>query len=133
MRNENDNNFTIHPEFVNKIMNGEKKFEFRKVLPRHKPNKIIIYSTARVPKIFGEAEVEEILLDSPQSIWEQTKNYSGVNEEFYSDYYRNKKLAIAYKLKNVIEYPSPLHLPELGVTLTPQSFVYITKSENTYL
>ncbi|HDT8147195.1 TPA: hypothetical protein RD696_002696, partial [Enterococcus faecalis] len=48
---------SIHPKFVDKIMTGEKKFEFRRVIAKRNPNKIIIYSTSPVCKVIGEAEV----------------------------------------------------------------------------
>lgn len=42
-------------------------------------------------KSVGEANVEAILEDSPQKIWEQTKNESGINLEFFNKYYKGKK------------------------------------------
>lgn len=116
---------SIHPEFVNKIMNGEKKFEFRKVRAKKNPEKIIIYSTSPVCKIIGEAEVEEVLIDDPETIWNETKQFSGVNKKFYVEYFNNKDIAIAYKLKNVIEYPEPVDLECFGLKVAPQSFIYV--------
>ncbi|MGY3750760.1 ASCH domain-containing protein [Vagococcus acidifermentans] len=116
---------SIHPEFVDKIMNGEKKFEFRKVKTKRKPDKIIIYSTSPVCKVIGEAEVEDILVDKPENIWSETKKFSGINKDLYIEYFNNKDIAVAYKLKNVIEYPEPIDLQSLGIKSAPQSFVYI--------
>ena len=36
---------SIHPEYVKKIISGEKKWEFRKVLPKGRFDTIVIYST----------------------------------------------------------------------------------------
>ncbi|MGX7150067.1 ASCH domain-containing protein [Enterococcus ureasiticus] len=116
---------SIHPEFVEKIMNGEKKFEFRKVITKKKPNKIIIYSTSPICKIIGEAEVEDILVDDPELVWNETKNFSGVNKEFYIEYFNDKEIAVAYKLKNVVKYEEPIMLKDYGVKSAPQSFVYV--------
>ncbi|NSU96639.1 ASCH domain-containing protein [Enterococcus faecalis] len=116
---------SIHPKFVDKIMTGEKKFEFRRVIAKRNPNKIIIYSTSPVCKVIGEAEVEDIIIDNPEKVWKETKKFSGVEKEFYVEYFDNRDLAVAYKLKNVIKYISPIDLRDFGIKVAPQSFVYV--------
>ena len=116
---------SIHPKFVDKIMTGEKKFEFRRVIAKRNPNKIIIYSTSPVCKVIGEAEVEDIIIDNPEKVWKETKKFSGVEKEFYLEYFDNRDLAVAYKLKNVIKYISPIDLKDFGIKVAPQSFVYV--------
>ena len=116
---------SIHPKFVDKIMTGEKKFEFRRVIAKRNPNKIIIYSTSPVCKVIGEAEVEDIIIDNPEKVWKETKKFSGVEKEFYVEYFDNRDLAVAYKLKNVIKYISPSDLKDFGIKVAPQSFVYV--------
>ena len=116
---------SIHPKFVDKIMTGEKKFEFRRVIAKRNPNKIIIYSTSPGCKVIGEAEVEDIIIDNPEKVWKETKKFSGVEKEFYVEYFDNRDLAVAYKLKNVIKYISPIDLKDFGIKVAPQSFVYV--------
>ena len=116
---------SIHPKFVDKIMTGEKKFEFRRVIAKRNPNKTIIYSTSPVCKVIGEAEVEDIIIDNPEKVWKETKKFSGVEKEFYVEYFDNRDLAVAYKLKNVIKYISPIDLKDFGIKVAPQSFVYV--------
>jgi predicted transcriptional regulator len=116
---------SIHPEFVDKIMTGEKKFEFRRVKTKREPDKIIIYSTSPICKVIGEAEVEEIIINSPDVVWDKTKCFSGIKKDLYIEYYANRDVAVAYKLKNVIEYEKPIELKDLGVKAAPQSFVYV--------
>lgn len=61
-----------------------KKIEFRKVLTRkYQPKKIFIYSTAPISKIIAEAEIEEILIDTPENIWQKTKIHFGVEFKFF--------------------------------------------------
>lgn len=116
---------SIHPEFVEKILKGEKRFEFRRVKTRKTPNKIIIYSTSPICKVIGEAEVEDVIMESPELVWEKTKEFSGINKEYYVEYYHDKEVAVAYQLKNVIEYNVPKELKDFGVKVAPQSFVYV--------
>lgn len=46
-------------------------------------DKIVIYSTTPVMKVVGEAEVEAILVDSPETIWKKTKTRSGIDKPFF--------------------------------------------------
>ena len=116
---------SINPEYVERIMCGEKKYEFRKNLCRKKVDKIIIYSTSPVMKVVGEAEVEEVLVDEPRKIWEITKKHSGINQEFFYEYYDGRTQAVAYKLNNIVEYAKPKVLADYGVNVAPQSFCYL--------
>jgi len=120
---------SIHPEFVDKILKGEKKFEFRRVKARQLPDRIIMYSTSPVCKVIGEAEVEKIIVDKPELVWEETKNFSGINKDYYVEYYHDRTTAVAYKLKNVIKYDEPKELKDFEVKVAPQSFVYVDNYE----
>ncbi|HHY80857.1 MAG TPA: ASCH domain-containing protein [Thermoanaerobacter sp.] len=88
---------SIKPEYVEKIFKGTKRFEFRKVkFKRNDVNKIIIYSTSPVMKVVGEAEITGIIENTPSELWEQTKEYAGVDEKFFDEYFKNKEKAVAY-------------------------------------
>lgn len=116
---------SIKPEYVESIMNGEKRFEFRKVACKRTVDKIVIYSTFPVMQVVGEAEVEEVSVDSPEVIWNKTKAKAGISKTFFDDYYKDKTKAIAYKLNNIVKYDKPLKLEKFGIATAPQSFVYI--------
>ena len=118
---------SINPQYVERIMCGEKKFEFRKNVCKRNVDKIVIYSTSPVMKVVGEAEVEEVLVDEPQKIWNVTEEYSGVEREFFEEYYEGREQAVAYKLKGVIKYEKPKKLEEYGVKNAPQSFCYLNE------
>ncbi len=116
---------SINPDHVENIFNGSKEYEFRKVKCKEPVDKIIIYSTAPVMKVVGEAKVEKVIEGNPIDVWKQTKNKSGIDENFYFDYYKDKFTAIAYKLKEVVQYNTPKELSSFGVSVAPQSFVYL--------
>ena len=118
--------FSIRPEYVEQIFNGTKRFEYRKQPNRTPINKILIYETSPIMKIVGEAEVEEVLVDTPEVIWEKTKEYSGINKKFYDQYFRKRDTAVAYQLKNVIKYETPKELSNFGIKRAPQSFCYLS-------
>lgn len=118
---------SINPEYVGRIMCGEKKYEFRKNICKKEVDKIIIYSTSPVMKVVGEADVEDILVDEPEKIWNITKEASGVEQAFFDKYYEGRKQAVAYKLNNIVEYEKPKLLKDYGINAAPQSFCYLDK------
>lgn len=116
---------SINPQHVENIFNGTKKYEYRKIRCKQEVDKIIIYSTYPIMKIVGEAKVEKILEDSPDNIWEETKNYSGIDLKFYQQYFKDRSKAIAYKLANIKKYSIPQELSSYGIKSAPQSFIYV--------
>lgn len=118
---------SINPEHVKNIFNGTKKYEYRKIECKKKVDKIIIYCTSPVMRVVGEARVDEVLVDTPKTIWQETNEKSGIKKDFFDKYFNNRKKAIAFKLIEVIPYEEPRNLSDYGITYAPQSFVYITE------
>lgn len=116
---------SIKPQYVNSILSGEKKYEFRKVRCRQEVDKIVIYATSPIKMVLAEAEIEEIIEDSILNVWNKTKEFSGISYKFFRSYFKGRDSAIAYKLKNVVRYENPRTLLDYGVSSAPQSFVYI--------
>ena len=54
-----------------------------------------------------------------------TKSESGITKSFYNKYYKNKNIAVAYKLGKIKIYNEPKNLNEIGINYVPQSFVYL--------
>lgn len=116
---------SIKPEYVKAILDGRKKYEFRKCRCKNGVSKIVFYATAPESRVVGEAEIEDIIEGDPTEIWEKAKEAAGITREKYCRYYRGYSKAVAYKLKNVIAYDQPKKLSDYGVNHVPQSFVYI--------
>lgn len=116
---------SINPEHVANIMSGTKTYEFRKIQCKEKVDKIIIYSTSPVMKVVGEADVEEVIVDNPEQVWNITYEYSGITKAFFDRYYKDRDIAVAFKLSNVKKYKTPKSLSSYGIKNAPQSFVYV--------
>jgi len=118
---------SIKPEFANKIFSGEKKFEFRKRAFRNiEVQTIVVYSTMPVGRIIGEFTIKQIHQDSPESIWLKTKKMSGIDEDFFNEYYEGRDLAVAIEVGKTILYKKPINPKEEYENFTaPQSFMYI--------
>lgn len=116
----------INPKYVDEILSKRKKYEYRKIkAKRNNVNKIVIYSTSPVKKVVAEVDVNAIIEENPEKLWEMTKNESGITKEFYDHYYQNKNKAIAYKLGNIKIYDKPKNLSDIGINYFPQSFIYL--------
>ena len=63
---------SIRPEYAEKIFNGKKKYEYRRVIFKNRNiHSIVVYATKPIKKIIGEFEIDEILSDRPNKIWEK--------------------------------------------------------------
>lgn len=117
---------SIKPEFAFKIFEGKKKFEFRKVIFKNLNVKtVVVYASSPVQRVIGEFEIDIILSSSPKEIWRQTKRYSGISEDFFFEYFANREVAHAIKIKNAIKYKLPLQLQDNYNVVPPQSYVYL--------
>lgn len=138
----------IKPEYVEKILAGEKIYEYRKVAPAEKVSKIYIYETKPVSKVVGEAYVIDTIVTSSGD----NKNISNIGDAIYSltvcrtssnsidankqaginlieleNYFSGCNKAYAYRLGKVIKYKKPKKLVEVGVRTAPQNYIYMGK------
>lgn len=116
---------SINPEHVKNIINGIKKYEYRKIAAKQDISSIIIYETTPVKRIVAEAEIIDVLMYSPEELWKLTKEESGISKAFFDEYFDGKDIAYAYKLGKIKVYDEPKTLLEYGIKAAPQSFVYI--------
>lgn len=116
---------SINPQYVEKIISGEKRFEYRTKAAKNDINKIIIYETKPIKKIVAEVEILDVVVASPDELWNETKEYSGISRLFFDDYFKGRKVAYAYKLGRVKVYEQPKSLLDFGLKTAPQSFAYV--------
>lgn len=117
---------SIKPEYAFKIFEGVKKFEFRKVIFKN-PNirTVVVYASSPVQRVIGEFEIDNILISNPNEIWRQTKKHSGISEEFFYEYFGDREIAYAIKIKNTKKYKQPLSLQDNYNVVPPQSYLYL--------
>ena len=117
---------SIKPEFAFKIFDGSKKFEFRKVIFK-KPNikTVVVYASSPVQQVIGEFEIDDIWSFNPEAIWERTKKFSGISEDFFFEYFADRDIAHAIKIKKTKRYAKPLSLKDDFNALPPQSYMYL--------
>jgi predicted transcriptional regulator len=117
---------SIKPQYADKILNGDKRFEFRRLLYKS-PNvkKIVIYATSPVMKVVGEFGVAQVHSMNLEELWEQTMEYSGIEKHFYDSYFAGKNVGHAIEIKDARRYKNPKLLKDYNISHAPQSFVYL--------
>ena len=117
---------SIKPEFAHKIFDGTKKYEFRKqIFKDSSVKKVIVYSSSPEQKVIGEFKIDTILSDTPSAIWLQTRDYSGISQAFYDEYFRGRQNAYAIKIASTRIYEQKKDLSDFDIMFPPQSFAYV--------
>lgn len=118
---------SIKPEFANKIFDGTKHYEFRRAIFKN-PNvkRVIVYSSSPVQKVIGEFEIENILNHDLKTLWNLTKEFSGISADYFYQYFGDKENGFAIKIKKTKLYKIPKCLRQDYNLLPPQSFLYLT-------
>ena len=119
---------SIKPEFANKIFNGTKKYEFRRSIFKKKGVKtVVVYASSPIQKIIGEFEIETIIKEEINKLWNLTKDFAGISEDYFFEYFSNKNDGFAIKIKKPKKYEKPLSIKEDFGAAPPQSFMYLNK------
>ena len=120
---------SIKPEYANRILEGTKKFEFRKHLAQGAITRILIYSSSPEKRIIGEVEVVGTLTMKKTPLWESTKTSAGISRKKFREYFSGCSLAHAYQLGKATKYDTPKNLADYGIAQAPQSFIYLKNSD----
>lgn len=117
---------SIKPEYAFKIFDGTKKFEFRKVIFKNPDiTTVVVYASSPVQQVIGEFEIEDIFSFDPEKLWRMTKKHSGISEDFFYEYFADRDIAHAIKIKTTKKYRKPLSIRDDFNAVPPQSYVYI--------
>ena len=116
--------YPIKEEFVKKIFQGTKAYEYRKSLCKEEVTTIVIYESRGRGLVVGEFEITERLCDTPDNLWERTKEYSGISKDSFDTYFKGCNRAYAYGIGNVNIFIKPKTLEDYGITKAPQNYIY---------
>ena len=118
---------SIKPLFVKGIINKEKIYELRRNFTKKQIDKIVIYESAPISRVVGEFEVEKVLHESLENLWDITKDFSCVDREFFEKYFNWKEYWYAIKIKNPKRYKKPKLITDYWMKRPPQSYAFIEK------
>ena len=121
----------IKKQYADSILKGDKRFEFRKHLPKIKvDDKVYLYVTAPIKKVVGYFTVDYTVsmpIDIFLWMYENNKE-SGITKEELHKYFKNKEKGYAIKIKDIVSYVLPLELNYFNVKYAPQNYIYITEA-----
>jgi len=125
---------SIKPEYAEKIFNGDKKIELRRICPKiRKGDLIYVYVSSPVKSLMGKIKVHKIFSGSPKKLWKQVGNKSGVSKKVFDNYYEGASLGFGILITNPVKLKSPIHLDTLRRSLKgfrpPQNYYYITPNQ----
>jgi len=118
---------SIKPKYVKSIIDGEKRYEFRKTIFKNREiDRIYIYSSSPVKKIVGTFEIGGILEDHPNDLWDTVKDYAGINDRDFFAYFEGKSRAFAIGIQNLQEFIDPIDpWKTMPGFVPPQSYCYV--------
>jgi predicted transcriptional regulator len=104
---------SIHPGYVNAILNGTKTIELRRRIPAlTSGTRLWIYATRPTAAIVGVATISDVNRAHPRTIWQKHRDGTGVDHASFMEYFNGAQEAIAillYAVKRV----GPITIEEL--------------------
>ena len=123
----------IHQKYCDKILSGEKTYEYRKRCPDWiEPGcEMVLCSSDEPAVLLAVFEVGKIITGTPEEVWERTCKADGVKRDaFLTGYYENEPQAVAFEVLN----PRPLSVDKsvasvFGEDYVPHSFKRLSDEE----
>lgn len=123
---------SIHPEHVEKIVSGEKMWEFRRAWAKSPVDLLVVYATAPIKMIIAVIEIGEEVRGSKQRLWELSRDHQGgISRRKLFAYLEGKSEGVALQLKSRLVFENGIDPKELfgkGFR-APQSFQYMNQKE----
>lgn len=120
--------FSVHPEYADMIINGTKRYEFRRRLPaRSCCDCFALYSTLPVGGVVAQGRIERMLSLPPDDLWRLAGPYSGLRRASFEEYFEGASMAHAIELCDVVGFDEMIPLSQYAPRLKrpPQSFAYV--------
>lgn len=124
---------SIQTRYAEKIFRGEKRWEFRKSLPRHSKDDeltVVVYSSGGDRAVIGEFRVGRVMrypLDELMRLTGYDTDEQAV--QWFSRYYAGRKQCGALEILAPVRYDQPISLSQLCQVMPafrpPQNFRYI--------
>ena len=99
---------SVKPEYAEKILSGEKIYEFRRrIFKRKDVDILVIYATRPQCRVVAEARIGGIMESTPEDIWKRTNRHGGISHDRFMDYFAGRETAYAIELRSVRRLAGP--------------------------
>jgi predicted transcriptional regulator len=121
---------SIKPKYVKAILDGSKKYEFRKQIFKDNSRKtIFIYASSPTKKIVAKFQLGEIVEGHPDYLWEKFWDVSGISEQEFFEYFSGKETGYAIRITDLKEFDKPMDPHTIFERFVPpQSFCYVNRT-----
>lgn len=129
---------SIHPEYVQAIIEGRKTIELRKRRPRAEiGSTVVIYATMPQCEVVATAVLDRIQSAEPAKLWQHVRNSAAVTKLAYDEYFTDAELAIGIHLREVRQLDRAIKLNDLRESWQgfhpPQQFLYLSKEQQKFI
>lgn len=121
---------SIHPRYVEAILDGRKTVELRKRMPRAEiGTQLVIYASMPKCAVVASAVIDRIEAAEPETLWPKVRKIAAVTRLEFGEYFRNHSLAVGIYFSGVRVFEEPITLAELREAWhtfhPPQQFRYL--------
>lgn len=117
---------SIKPHFAQAILDGKKKFEFRRTLFRDPAvERVVIYASSPIKLIVGEFTIAAVHSLAISDLWRHTEPLAGIDRHLFDLYFSGRAIGHALEVCAIRRYEEPIQLEALGIERPPQSFCYL--------
>jgi len=118
---------SIKREYWEKILAGEKRYEYRKSRPRDYDVRYMLFYIVGKDggEVVGQAMFDKVIKGSPTSIWNMTNKEGGISYTDYSAYTGRLDNIYAFHLNRPALYRVPIKLSDCGLDRPPLSWCYV--------
>lgn len=119
---------SIKQQYVEKIISGEKKVEFRRKCFSKDIKRAYIYASAPVSAVIGYFDVAGLDTESPDNIWQRYADAGGILENDFFKYANASEMMTAIRIGKICQFKTKIRLSDLreyGMMSVPQNYCYI--------
>jgi predicted transcriptional regulator len=117
---------SIHPRYAEAILAGRKAVEFRKQRLARDIRLVVVYATAPISRIVGTFEVDDILVSTPDRLWQDYGQVGGIDKADFDAYYAGHLQAVGIVVRDAKRLPEEVSLDNIpGDPVPPQSWSYL--------
>lgn len=120
---------SIKPEYAERILRGEKRYEFRRTVfcNPSSVDRVIMYASSPVQRIIGFFFFSNIVEGRPEELWSRFEDVSGVSDRrHFMDYFSEKETGYAIEIDKAVSLEEPVDPWEYFEDFQPPvSFNYV--------
>lgn len=120
---------SIKPEYGEKILIGEKRYEFRRTMfsDPSSVEYVILYSSSPLQRVIGAFSFSRVIQDTPEDLWSSFGEESGIEtRQQFLDYFSGTKTGYAIEISDVVVLDDPVDPRNLIDDFSPPvSFEYV--------